>query len=205
MDSTANPPAMQMYRNMSDADKEKVLKHVDDTLEKTARFVKLIEHICEAANLVNMDMLDKFRERFNAVARYWRLARVTGVIDPLVAAHLYYSQNSIPLTMNDLELGGMTFGHFRSVIEDVHKLTGRLLEDEKTKTQTGAWITEAEMLHRYCIMFTAFAKFMRDRVFGKQLNAMMDTRPIDGLISQLEAHQRQSAESVLAESAPSTD
>lgn len=196
MDSTANPLAMQMYRNLSAEAKEKVLKHVDDTLEKTGRFVKLIEHVCEAAEIEDTQMLAKFREQFNKVTRYWRLARVTGVIDPLIAAHLYYTSNNIPLTLNDLELGGMTFDTFRGVIADVHRLTGRLLEDYTTTTQTGAEITEVEMLHRYCIMFTAFARFMRDRVFGQQLNAMMDKPQIDVLISQLEAHQRQASEPV---------
>lgn len=205
MASTDNALSMLQYRKLSPEDKEKVLKHVDETLERTARFVKLVEHLCDAACIEDTAMLGKFRERFNAVARYWRLARMTGVMDPLVAAHLYYTQNNIPLTLNDLELGSMTFGHFYSVISDVHKLTGRLLENFTTTTQTGAEITEAEMLHRYCIMFTAFAKFMRDRVFGKQINAMMDTRPVDVLISQLEAHQRQQAESAPAEPEASDD
>lgn len=205
MASTDNALSLQMYRKLSPEDKEKVLKHVDETLERTGRFVKLIEHICEAAGIKDTGMLNKFRERFNAVTRYWRLARVTMVMDPLVAAHLYYSQNSVPLTLNDLELGSMTYDHFYTVVEDVHKLTGRLLENFTTTTQTGAEITEAEMLHRYCIMFTAFAKFMRDRVFGKEVNAMMDTRPVDVLISQLEDHQRQQAENALAAPEPSAD
>lgn len=196
MGSTANALSMQMYRQMSTEDKEKVLVHVDGVLGKTMRFVQMVERLCEASGIEDTAMLGKFRERFNAVTRYWRLARVTGVMDPLVAAHLYYSSNSMPLTMNDLELGGMTPQHFHTVISDVHRFTGRLLEEHSTTTQTGAEITEWEMLHRYCIMFTGFAKFMRDRVFGKEINAMNDTRPVDVLISQLEAHQRQAAATV---------
>jgi hypothetical protein len=180
-----------VYRTTSPADKERILKHVDDVVAKSQRFADFWTRLCENAEVRDDTLHKKVGATVNKLARFWKVGRICPMFDPLQAATLYFTSDTVGQYISSAEFSNMTPGHFRSVLEDMHRVTGRLLESHTTVTQTGAEITEWELLHRYTIMYSQFVVFMKRYVFTDTAGASLSKDPLTELVQQLESQQGQ--------------